>query len=120
MTPSDCLAVLGAGGASALLCGGDRHRAGVVEQRGLHPEEHHREQGRQQDHELDRHRAAFVPSAGYLMLPAWLVTYAFTAATTMPTMAMTATAQSTCSVVTEPRSSRRAEPARRLRDLTAK
>ena len=44
---------------------------------------------------------------GYLMLPAWLLTYAFTAATTIPTMAMTATAQSTCSVVTEPRSSRR-------------
>ena len=76
--------MLAAGGAGALLRGGDRHGAGVVEQRGLHPEEHHREEGGQQDHELDGRRAAFVPPPrGYLMLPAWLVTYAFTAATTI-------------------------------------
>ena len=53
-------AVLAGRGLRALLRGSDRHGPGVVEQRGLHPEEHHREQSGQQDDELDRDRAAFV------------------------------------------------------------
>jgi hypothetical protein len=44
--------VLGSGGAGALLRGRDRRRTGVVEQRGLHPQEHEGEQRGQQDYEL--------------------------------------------------------------------
>ena len=64
------LAVLAGRGLRALLRGGDRDRPGVVEQRGLHPEEHHREQDRQQDHQLDGRRAALTAQAAVTALTA--------------------------------------------------
>ena len=63
--------LLGAGRSGALLRGRDGHRPRVVEERGLHPEEHDREERGQQDDELDRDRAPLDRAAGsgYLMLP---------------------------------------------------
>jgi hypothetical protein len=58
--PVGGLPVLAARGPGALLGGRDGDRAGVVVQRGLHPEEHDREQGGQHDDQLDRDRAALV------------------------------------------------------------
>src|SRR3546814_17813270 len=51
------------GCSGALLRGGDRDRSGVVVERGLHPQEEHREQSRQQDHEFDRDRTTLIPSS---------------------------------------------------------
>ena len=61
-TPSDSRALLGAGGSGALLRGGDRDRPGVVVERGLHAQEHDREECGQQDDELDRDRAPLAAS----------------------------------------------------------
>ena len=67
-TPSDSRPCSAAGGSGALLRGRDRDRSGVVEERGLHPQEHDREERGQQDHELDRHRAPLDRAAGERLL----------------------------------------------------
>ena len=56
--------LLGAGRSGALLRSRDRHRPRVVEERGLHPQEHDREERGQQDDELDRDRAPLVAPPG--------------------------------------------------------
>ena len=50
-------ALLGAGGSGALLRCGNGDRLGVVVERGLHAQEHDREECGQEDDELDRNRA---------------------------------------------------------------
>ena len=59
--PSLARAGLRAGGPGSLLRGGDRDGAGVVEQRGLQAEKHHREQHRHQDHHLHRRGTPLAP-----------------------------------------------------------